>query len=56
MGFPVPTLRYLLALPLLSFFNEPNRRAHSGLLLGLVHRFWTILGGILAGFIVLSTS
>jgi hypothetical protein len=30
-----------------------NRRAHSGPLLGLVHRFWTILGGILAGFIFL---
>ena len=29
-----------------------NRRAHSGLLLGLVHRFWRILGGILAGFII----
>ena len=28
-------------------------RAQSGLLLGLVHRFWTILGGIFAGFIVL---
>jgi hypothetical protein len=24
-----------------------NRRAHSGLLLGLVHRFWKILGGII---------
>ena len=36
------------------FFPKPiNRRAQSGLLLGLVHRFWTILGGILAGFIVL---
>jgi len=23
MGFPVPTLRYLLILPLSSFFNEP---------------------------------
>ena len=30
-----------------------HRRAQSGLLLGLVHRFWTIVSGILAGFIVL---
>ena len=30
-----------------------NRRTQSGLLLGLTHRFWTILGGILTGFIVL---
>ena len=30
-----------------------NRRAHSELLLRLVHRFCRILGGILAGFIVL---
>jgi hypothetical protein len=30
-----------------------NRRAHSGLQLVLVHRFWSILGGILAGFIIL---
>src|SRR5262245_1066622 len=30
-----------------------NGRAQSGLQLGLVHRLWTILGGILAGFIVL---
>jgi hypothetical protein len=32
------------------FQRVHNRRAHSGLLLGLVHRFWTILGRILAGF------
>src|SRR5262249_16978250 len=32
-----------------------NRRAHfSGLQLGLVHRFWTILDRILAGFIGLA--
>jgi hypothetical protein len=38
----------------LIFFPKPiNRRAQSGLHLGLVHRFWTILGGILAGFIIL---
>jgi hypothetical protein len=30
-----------------------NRRAHSELLTRLVHRFWTILCGIFAGFIVL---
>ena len=30
-----------------------NGSAHSGLHLGLVHCFWTILGGILAGFIIL---
>ena len=30
-----------------------NRRTHSELLLRLVHRFWRIVGGILAGFIVL---
>jgi hypothetical protein len=29
------------------------QRAQSGLQVGLVHRFWTILGGILGGFIVL---
>src|SRR5262249_14905205 len=38
----------------LVFFSKPiNRRAQSGLHLGLVDRFWTILGGILAGLIVL---
>jgi hypothetical protein len=38
----------------LIFFPKPiNRRAQSGLHLGLVDRFWTILGGILACFIVL---
>jgi hypothetical protein len=37
------------------FFPKPiNRRAQSGLLLGLVHRFWTMLGGMLAGFIGLA--
>jgi hypothetical protein len=41
-------------LPRFIFFPKPiSRRAQSGLLLGVVHRFWTILGGILAGFIVL---
>jgi hypothetical protein len=30
-----------------------NRRAQSRLQLGLIHRFWTILGGIFAGFIIL---
>jgi hypothetical protein len=44
----------LLALTSFIFFPKPiNRGAQSGLLLGLDHRFWTILGGILAGFIVL---
>ena len=54
MGVSGSDAPVLDGLPLLSLFQEPiNRRAQSGLHLGLVHRFWTILGGILAGFIVL---
>ena len=45
-GSDAPVLVGLIAFIL---FNEHNRRGYSGLLLGLVHRFWTILGGILAG-------
>ena len=53
MGFrsDAPVLDGLTSL---IFFPKPtNRRAHSGLHLRLVHCFWTILGGILAGFIIL---
>ena len=54
MGVSGSDAPVLVGLTSLSSFQEPiNRRAQSGLLLGLVRRFWTILGGILAGFIVL---
>ena len=39
--------------PVFPSWEIHSRRSHSGLLLGLVHRFWTILCGIFAGFIVL---
>jgi hypothetical protein len=39
----------MLRLPAMS----ENPREQSGLQLRLVHRFWTILSGIFAGFIVL---
>jgi hypothetical protein len=40
--------------PVTPSWDPHNRRSHSGLLLGLVHRFWTILDRILAAFIGLA--
>ena len=48
-GFDAPALDGLASL---IFFPPIHRRAQSGLQLGLVHRFWTIVGGIIAGFVL----
>jgi hypothetical protein len=54
MGVSGPDAPVLAGLTSFIFFPKPiNRRAQSGLQLALVHLFWTILCGILAGFIVL---
>ena len=46
-----PDAPVLVGLTDFSFSPSGDRRAHSGFQLGLVHHFWTILGGILAHLI-----